>query len=321
MVRMASPRERIQKPSVKDSSAGKIESISKVEEFSLREIAANFISESKNYVLTRLDAFTEQVYGCIAKKYVSLMSRSAWLVGVGGMILIIGLIADQTSPAWGLIFLLIGGCSFFAGVFYFVSWRNFQYGKPPFTKTPCEAVFGEGDEDIAIRLEQLFTHLQAGTFPRPYYKKNGLEISVDPKLFYGSLRFLLLSPHKPYRELVFHHAGLPWFSHELFMRLDIKALLQQTNAKRQRPSKQAGATSHNYKRLLLLIIEHPALKQINPGDPAVKTRLMDLIKDLSDANTGDPDTTVDDDIPERSQFYVFVGEILAAIEKNRSLSV
>lgn len=100
------------------------------------------------------------------------------------------------------------------------------------------------------------------------------------------------------------------------MRVNLKALIQRTNA---RPDKRQKSDQHDYKRLLLLIIEHPALKQIIRGEPRDAGRLKKLITSLSDVDADEQDTDFDGLTPEKSQMYKFVGEILAAIEKNRSL--
>ena len=284
-------------------------------EFPLRQIAANFISEDEDDGLKRLDAFTEKIYNQYSNKYDSLMTKAAWLFGLFVLLVVLATIIDRLSAKYGDPLYIAAVFSFFGMLFSFWSWQTFQYGRLS-TKKSQEAFHSEGDKDIALKLDGLFKHLQSGKTPKTYFKKNGSDRYLDQKYFYGSLRFLLLSPERTYRELVFQPVR-PWpFSREIFMRVNLKALIQRTNA---RPDKRQKSDQHDYKRLLLLIIEHPALKQIIRGEPRDAGRLKKLITSLSDVDADEQDTDFDGLTPEKSQMYKFVGEILAAIEKNRSL--
>ncbi|MDE1895476.1 MAG: hypothetical protein KGH91_00215 [Rhodospirillales bacterium] len=284
-------------------------------EFPLRQIAANFISEDEDDGLKRLDAFTEKIYNQHSNKYNSLMARAAWLCGLFVVLIVVATIIDRLSTKYGDPLYLVAIFSFFGMLFCFWSWQTFQYGRLSAKKSQ-EAFYTEGDKDIALKLDSLFKHLQSGKTPKAYFKKNGSDRYLDQKYFYGGLRFLLLSPERTYRELVFQPVR-PWpYSREIFMRVNIKTLIQRTNA---RPDKRRKSDQYDYKRLLLLIIEHPALKQIIRGEPRDAGRLIKLITSLSDADADEQDTDFDGFTPEQSQMYKFVGEVLAAIEKNRSL--
>ncbi|WP_298281616.1 hypothetical protein [Acidocella sp.] len=284
-------------------------------EFPLRQIAANFISEDEDDGLKRLDAFTGRIYNQYSNKYSLLMARAAWLCGLFVVLIIFAIIIDRLSAKYGDPLYVVAVLSFFGVLFSFWSWQAFQYGSLSAKKSQ-EAFYGESDKDVALKLDGLFKHLQSGKTPKAYFKKNGSDRYLDQKHFYGGLRFLLLSPERTYRELVFQPVR-PWpFSHETFMRVNIKALIQRTNAS---PDKRQKSDQHDYKRLLLLIIEHPALKQIIRGEPRDAGRLKKLITSLSDADADEQDMDFDDLTPEKSQMYKFVGEILTAIEKNKSL--
>ena len=95
-------------------------------EFPLRQIAANFISEDEDDGLKRLDAFTEKIYNQYSNKYDSLMTKAAWLFGLFVLLVVLATIIDRLSAKYGDPLYIAAVFSFFGMLFSFWSWQTFQ---------------------------------------------------------------------------------------------------------------------------------------------------------------------------------------------------
>lgn len=287
-------------------------------EFSLRQIAANFISTNESIGLNRLDDFTIALYNKKRKRYNAIINQSIFLFCIFFVLLLFGLALNHSTPKIAGAFCLLGCLFFLVGLWRLMGWRSLQYGFT-FPLEPRDADYSECSKEAAQELEKLFRFLQSGVAPRAYYyKRNGFKSYLDHKCFYGSLRPLLLSPERSVRELVFYPYGA-WLSKEIFIHSDMRAIIQKANAKPSKPQEQTEGTIYDYKSLLLLIIEHPSLRAINPDDHSSRKKIIDLIEQLSDAEHNGDDADFEKRTPKRTQMYLFASEILAAIKKNRNL--
>jgi hypothetical protein len=187
----------------------------------------------------------------------------------------------------------------FGTIFY---WRHFQYGFKldggPIPKAH-PAIYGDADKATVETLEKLFTYLAMRTSPQAYY---------DRKFFLGSLRGLLLSSEASGRAIVLPPYGF-WFSHEIKIEAEPEVIIAALKAT---PNTGGRPVEIDYKAIALLLIEHPKLKNIEPGRHGDETQVMNLIRDTRAEQQ--PDIRV----PEGTKLREFTREIMAAIKNNRA---
>ena len=298
---------------VKAGETPKEEDQRPVEEFSIRRIAARFISNDEQAGLNEIDKIALEIYTKIHLKYAVFnwvfTISSAFLVLV---VLLLSLTARRTGSQNFADMLLalecISGLAFVAAPIY---WRLTQYNFGRELK-PQPMIYMSGNNPSIENIGKFFEIMQRETTQRPYYyNKNGSIRHLDERYFYGRLRPLLLSKHRWIRELIFSPCGL-WFSHEIYMQVDAEALIKQAKAK---PNTSGRPEFYDYEAILRALIEHPGLSKITPGQHGSIAQLERLIHRVSEEHPDYPEC-----LPKKTQLGEFAAEILENIKKNRAFS-
>jgi hypothetical protein len=293
---------------------------------SIRRIALKIFNENEDDAREELDQIIFGVEDSIKIRSIFYDWSPPILVIFPILFLTFYLLTQIYSKVLGDIFYVTAMLSACVPLFTFWNWYRFQYGRGK-PRKPRSPIYGGASNEARDKLEKLFTYMQRESAPKSYYRdKRGTRYDLDPNYSYGSLRVLLLSNSPSVRGLYltssFRRVSAP-------IKIDadpndvIKALgvgtSTQKGSARQKDARKSNA-SYDYKAMLLLIIEHPALKDINPGTHNSQTLIIDLIKRMNDSSGDEQDEDFHKRIPEKTQMYPFAREILAAIEKNRSLS-
>ena len=190
------------------------------------------------------------------------------------------------------------------------SWRHFQYGLGIAEKkrTP---VYGSSRRSTVETLEKLFDYLGRRTAPATYYyDRKGMRRPVHRRHFYGRLRGLLLSEVASDRAIVLPPRGF-WFSAQIFVDAEPEEIIR---ALKVRPNSGGRPKEYDYEAMLLALIEHPALRAIDPDEYRAESAVMDLIRDRCE-----PSEDHDNDIrvPENTRLRAFAKNIVAAVKINR----
>ena len=192
-----------------------------------------------------------------------------------------------------------------------VYWRHFQYGLGIIgTKRP--ALYGESRPSTVETLEKLFDFLGRRTAPEAYYyDRKGIRHPVSRRHFYGRLRGLLLSESAGDRALVLPPNGF-WFSRQIYVDAEPEEVIRALKVK---PQAGGRPKAYDYEAMLLTMIEHPSLRNIDPDKHGAETQVMNLIRARCD-----PSEAHDNDIPvpEPTKLREFAKKIVAAIQINRS---
>ncbi len=191
------------------------------------------------------------------------------------------------------------------------SWRHFQYGLGIADKkrTP---VYGSSRRSTVETLEKLFDYLGRRTAPATYYyDRKGMRRPVHRRHFYGRLRGLLLSEVASDRAIVLPPHGF-WFSAQIFVDAEPEEIIC---ALKVRPNSGGRPKEYDYEAMLMALIEHPALRMIDPDQHGVESQVMDLVKNLCE-----PSDDHDNDIrvPENTRLREFAKKIVAAVKINRA---
>lgn len=276
----------------------------------IRLAAARFVAKVEQDGTAELDALTSNLFKAIRPRYL------AWLTAIGaGAALFLLAIAYALFDAFDgpqsgnlpMIALSIIALGWFA---LLAAWRWFQYGFG-WVRTPLSALYPNADGATSKNIDLFFGVLQRDTKLRAfYYTKVGIRSPVRRQYFFGRLRVLMLSEHDWIREPVFAPTGL-WFARELYIEADVTALIAQAHAK---PKAGGRPKEIDYEAVALRLIEHPALKDIDPAKHGAETRVMELIRSVCEAGSvSQPDLRV----PEDTGLREFAKKILAAMQKNR----
>ena len=275
------------------------------EVLSLRLVAARFISNNELEGLAELDRITADVYGLIQRKYfvwwiafsaALFASAITLLPGIG--LALAGVKGGEVVAAIGLIpfSLLLAVVSY---------WRILQYGSTKAAE-PQKAVYANPDDPAARNLERLFRLLQLETTPRAFYvTSNGARRYINERYFFGSLRAAYVSRESPVREVLFAPIGF-WFSREIFMDVDVEALIALAKAK---PNRGAPKT-YDYTDAVMSLIEHPAIRAIDVGKRGSQTQVTDLLEDWYGTKRLP--------VPSRTQLSLYAKSVLEVIAKNRA---
>ncbi|AJA07007.1 Putative membrane protein [Sphingopyxis fribergensis] len=191
-----------------------------------------------------------------------------------------------------------------------VGWRHFQYGLgiAERKRTP---VYGNSRRSTVETLEKLFDYLGRRTGPSTYYyDRKGNRRPVHRRHFYGRLRGLLLSEIASDRAIVLPPHGF-WFTAQIYIDAEPEDIIR---ALKVRPSSGGRPKEFDYEAMLLALIEHPALRTIDPDEYGAETEVMNLIR-----NRCEPSDDHDNDIPvpESTRLRAFAKEIAASIKINR----
>lgn len=189
-------------------------------------------------------------------------------------------------------------------------WRHFQYGLG-IAETKRTPVYGSSHRSTVETLEKLFEYLSRRTAPTAYYyDRKGMRRPVHRRHFYGRLRGLLLSEVASDRAIVLPPHGF-WFSAQIFVDAEPEEIIR---ALKVRPNSGGRPKEYDYEAMLLALIEHRALRAINPDEYGAETAVMDLIRDRCE-----PSDDHDNDIrvPENTRLREFAKDIVAALKVNR----
>lgn len=196
-----------------------------------------------------------------------------------------------------------------------VYWRNQQYKIKFFVgdiAAPRSAIYGHANKSTVESLEKLFTYLGRRTAPKAYYRtRHGRKRYVSHYYFWGSLRGLLLSDNAGSRSMISPPFGF-WFSSEIKIEAEPEAIIAALKIK---PKAGGRPKEIDYEAIALMLIEHPALRDIQPNRHGHETRLMDLIVNICESPNGLAEGIR---APEQTQLRSFAKKILASIEKNRA---
>lgn len=278
-----------------------------IEVLTLRSLAARFIAKKEQDGLDELNFITSSLYGKIELKY-SLWIFSitvATLVFVAFLIIFAGF-ALQGSPFTNSL-LVVGALSILGYIILALQWRFFQYDRGS-VKNPRPANYAKGDKASLKNLDLFFNAVQLETTPRAFYKtKSGARRDVSRHYFFGSLRVLLLSEDDWVRVLVFAPKGL-WFSRELYIEVDVAALIEQAKAK---PKETGRPKTYDYTDAVMSLIEHPEVTGIDPDKRGNETRITKLLEKWYIAKSLVA--------PSEGQLRIYAKLILEGIRKNRAL--
>jgi hypothetical protein len=189
-------------------------------------------------------------------------------------------------------------------------WRHFQYGLGIVDekRTP---IYGKSRRSTVETLEKFFDYLGRRTAPAAYYyDRKGIRRPIHRRHFYGRLRGLLLSEVASDRAIVLPPHGF-WFSAQIYVDAEPEEIIR---ALKIRPSSGGRPKDYDYEAMVLTMIEHPALRMIDPAEHGVETKVMDLIRDRCE-----PSDEHDNDIrvPENTRLREFSKKIVQAIKINR----
>lgn len=192
-------------------------------------------------------------------------------------------------------------------------WRHFQMGLGIVDRkrTP---IYGNSRRSTVETLEKLFDYLGRRTGPSAYYYDGkGIRRPVHRRHFHGRLRGLLLSEVASDRTIVLPPNGF-WFSAQIYVDAEPEDIIR---ALKVRPSSGGRPKDYDYEAMLLALVEHPALKAIDPHEHGAETDVMNLIRDRCE-----PSDEHDNDIrvPENTRLREFAKKIVAAVKINRGAS-
>jgi hypothetical protein len=272
----------------------------------LRIIAARFISTNELEGLEALNRVTSEMARTVQRRYriwevvfTALLGGTAFTILPGLWLTLGGVKGGQVVACLGLI--LFG--LWLATAYY---WRWFQYGRIK-DSIPQPALYLNPNEPVARNLERFFQIAQLETTPRAFFvTRNNVRRYVHRRYFFGKLRAALVSEDAAARQLVFSPSGL-WFSKELFMEVNVEALIEQAKAK---PSRAGAPKTYDYTDAVMSLIEHPAIRSLVLGKRGNQTMIVSLLDSwyISKRITAPSDT----------QLANYAKIILAVIEKNRA---
>ena len=189
-------------------------------------------------------------------------------------------------------------------------WRHFQYGLG-IVETKRAPVYGSSRRSTVETLEKLFDYLGRRTAPATYYyDRKGMRRPVHRRHFYGRLRGLLLSEVASDRAIVLPPHGF-WFSAQIYVDAEPEEIIR---ALKVRPSSGGRPKEYDYEAMLLALIEHPALREIDPEKYGAETAVMDLVRGRC-APSDDHDNDIR--VPENTRLREFANKIVAAVKINR----
>ena len=276
------------------------------EVLSLRIIAARFISVNEKDGLAELNRITADASRVIQWKYgrlwlalvLTLFATVATLLpGIG-----FALAGDKTGAALAVVGLIPFGL--LMGVLGY--WRILQDGSKRATE-PQVGIYADANDPAVLNLERLFAILQLETTRRAFYvTKNGARREVDERYFFGSLRAAYVAKESPIRDALFAPIGF-WFSHEIFMEVDVAALIAEAKAK---PNQAGAKRTYDYADAIMSLIEHPDIRNMEFGKRGNQTKIIGLLEASYITRRKTP--------PSENQLAGYAKLILETIAKNRS---
>ncbi|GGO89775.1 hypothetical protein [Stakelama pacifica] len=272
----------------------------------LRLVAARFIHKNEDEGVLEIDRIARGVRSQVAMQYLILwaalmLATSFFLIFALAAITLV-FVNEEYGHVAGVIALLQ-----FAIVIGILSyWRSLQYGGLTVGK-PQPAIYANPEDPAAQNLERLFTELQKESTPRAFYRsRNGVKRYVDERYFFGALRVALVSKNPELRDMFFPPIGV-WFSRELFMEVDVSALIVKAKAK---PNAAGVKKTYDYTDAAMSLIEHPAIRELDPNKRGSQMLVKGLLHDWYESNRQTP--------PGETQLALYAKMILDVIRKNRA---
>lgn len=275
------------------------------EVLSLRIVAARFISRDEKAGLAELDRITADVYALVQKKYWLWWTAFTATLFATVITLLPGIGFTLFAVPGGEIMATIGLIPFTLLMAVLAYWRILQYGGMR-ASAPQRALYADPDDSAVRNLERLFAVLQLESTPRAFYlTKNNERRQIDERYFFGSLRAAYVARNSPVRETLFGPIGF-WFTREIFMEVDVEALIKQAKATPQREK----STTYDYTDAIMSLIEHPLIRGMEDVTKrGAQTRIIDLLEDWYHAKRIPA--------PSREQLRGYVKVIQQVITKNR----
>ena len=279
-------------------------------ERSLRQIAARVLNRDIEEGLEELDRIACGIDAAIRRRYIicAILFLLCGILFAASLINCVGFLLSGASATGYDLFVV-----FFFGVGTLVPllvWRSYQHGIGQ-VRVPKVAIYAGASAASIVTLEKLFTYLQRKNAPQTYvYRRNGTRRDLDRRYYFGSLRGLLLAEDPNVRTGCLPPRGF-WLSQPIFIDFDPDELIKAINA---RPKAGGRPKEIDYEAIALRLIEHPALKDIDPAKHGAETRVMGLIRSVCAANDA---SQTDLRVPEDTELRKFAKKIHAAIQKNR----
>ena len=287
-----------------------MEEENKVEEISIRRLAAFCISKNDEEGLRIIDEIIEKAHKSIKWKiylFMTVFSESLFVILLFFMLFISNLTTNRTYSGISALFVLL---SAFCTAISLCCWRRFQYGSF-FKSQKIQAIYAGEDDNSISNLERFFDALGKESARTYYYKENGKQKTVTKRCFWGSLRLLLLADERSKRSLVFLPLGFS-FDHELFVETNVAQWIKEAKATPHKP--RGRKELYDYEAILLDLIETPFIAKIDPDKRGSKTRLCEHIASMWDGQPG-----LNNRVPERTRLMEFSKKFLDHIKKNRAL--
>lgn len=272
----------------------------------LRIIAARFISSDETVGLDELNRITTDVYRLIQLKCWLWWTAFTVVLFCTVVTLLPGIVMSLRGNKAGELLAAIGLIPFFLLLAVFAYWRILQYGSMTATE-PQKGIYADPDDPAVRNLERLFALLQIESTPRAFYvTRNGIRRTLDERYFFGSLRAAYVAKDKRIKDTLFAPIGF-WFSREIFMEVDVEALIAQAKAK---PNRAGAKRTYDYTDAVMSLIEHPAIRRIDPRKHGSKTKIVALLRDWYVGKRQAP--------PSDGQLGEYASMIQDVIAKNRS---
>jgi hypothetical protein len=279
---------------------------SRKEVLPLRIVAARFLNHDEKEGLRELNRITEDAWRLVQWQYWRLWT--AMIVTIFGTVIILmsGIGLALAGEKAGEILTVIGLIPFGLLMAVLGYWRSLQYGSMRATE-PQTGIYADPDDQSVRNLERLFVLLQQERAPLTFYfTKNGVRRSLDERYFFGSLRAAHVAKTTPIRDALFAPIGL-WFSREIFMEVDVAALIAEAKAK---PNQAGTKRTYDYDLAIMSLIEHPEMRSMELGKRGNLTKIIALLEASYIARRKRP--------PSENQLAGYAKLILEIIAKNRS---
>ena len=280
-------------------------------ERSLRQIAARVLNRDTEEGLEELDRIACGIDVAIRRRYITCATLfllfgvlfAASIINCLGLMLSGGSVND-----YDLLVVFLFGLGTLAPLLF---WRSYQYGIGQ-VRNPKAPIYAGASKASIASLEKLFIYLQRKNAPQSYVRRrNGTRRDLNRRHYFGSLRGLLLAEDANVRSGCLPPHGF-WLSQLIYIDADPDAIIKAINAK---PKSGGRPKEIDYEAVALRLIEHPALKDIDPDKYGAETRVMELIRGVCEAGSvSQPDLRV----PEDTELRKFAKKILAAMQKNRT---
>lgn len=280
---------------------------------SLPRIAARLLyaKDKEELGLEEVDRVAVAIERAVRRRFLILATSFLSLILLLSLVLVVWVTAALDGEDIGQAASVAAIALFAMAACVAAYWRHFQYGLG-IAETKRNPVYGNSRRSTVETLEKLFDYLGRRTAPATYYYDwKGIRRSVHRRHFYGRLRGLLLSEVASDRAIVLPPHGF-WFSAQIYVDAEPEEIIR---ALKVRPNSGGRPKEYDYEAMLLALIEHPALRAIDPEQYGAESAVMDLVRDRCE-----PSDNHDNDIrvPENTRLREFSKKIVEAIKINSS---